>query len=166
MSKVLFVYSIKEIKAMLNDALVIDDSSDYALDTCIKEHSRKHGEWVALAAKAQKMLRMEELELKKTTAETISKIRGNAVEEGTPLPKTYPVEKELVPLDADWQKAAKKVIELNEYVDILSAVERSWNNRAWLLIRLAKNRDGVVDPVVKGQQREDSTAIELAEYEL
>ena len=119
-----------------------------------------------MAAQAQKLLHLAELDLKRTTAEVIRDIRIQAVDDGKPLAQTYPVEKELVPLNERWQLAYKKVINLREYVDILSGIERRFNNRAWILINLAKGREGSFEPSVKGQRRGKGKPIEMKEYEL
>lgn len=161
--KKLFQFTVPELKAKLDQALSIDDSSDYAVDKALKEHSRLHNEWAVLAAQAQKILHTEELNLKRVTAEVISEIRKDAVKEGKALPKTYPVEKELVPLNERWQLQNLKVIDLKEYVDILSGVERRFNNRAWILINLAKGREGSFEPTVKGRKRGGNKPIELEE---
>ena len=165
-TKRLFQYTIPELKAQLDQALSIDDSSDYAIDKALKEHSRLHNDWAVLAAQAQKLLHIAEIDLKRVTAEVIRDIRKNAVKEGKALAQTYPVEKELVPLNERWQAQNMKVIDLREYVDILSGVERRFNNRAWILINLAKGREGSFEPSVKGRPRRgDSKPIETEEYE-
>ena len=162
----IFPYSLKELKVLLDKALSIKDSSNYELDQELKEHSRTHNEWAILAAKAQKLLNLEELTLKQTTAEVIADIRKKAVEEGKALAATYNVEKELAPLNERWVRAQEKVIELKEYVDILSGVEKRFNNRAWLLIQLAKGREGEFEPNVKGKKRGESKPMEFEEYDL
>ena len=161
-----FQYSIEELKTLLDKALSIDDSSDYAVDNALKEHSRAHNEWAILAANAQKLLHVAELELKRTTAEVIREIRMEALNEGKALAQTYPVEKELVPLNDRWQEANAKLIHLREFVDILSGVERRFNNRAWILINLAKNRDAGFEPSVQGRKRKGNQPVEMEEYAL
>jgi len=163
----LFQYTPEELKKLLDKALSISDSSNYELDQELKEHSRAHNEWASLAAKANKLLNLEELQLKQTTAEVMADIRRRHVKEGKPLAQTFPIEKELVPLDERWRQAQNKVIELKEFVDILSGVERRFNNRCWLLIQLAKGKDGEFEPSVKGKKRSrQSSVIEMEEYEL
>ena len=78
---------------------------------------------------------------------------------GTP----HGISQDMVPelLEADL-----KVIDLKEYVDILSGVERRFNNRAWILINLAKGREGSFEPSVKGRKRKGDKPIEMEEYEL
>jgi len=164
--KKLFDYTIKEMRTLLDKALSVDNSSDYALDEAMKEHSRLHAEWAGLSAKAQKMYRLLELELKTTTARVASTIRNDAKESGKALAVTAPVEKEMVPLNEEWQQANKALFAMGEYVDILTSVERAFNNRAWLLIRLARGREGSVEPSVKGQRRGSSKPVEMEEYEL
>jgi hypothetical protein len=51
-------------------------------------------------------------------------------------------------------------------VDILSGIERRFNNRAWILINLAKGREGSFEPSVKGRKRGKNTPITMEEYEL
>lgn len=162
----LFEYTVKEMKAKLDGALSVDNSSDYALDKELKDHSRTHGEWSVLAAKAQKLLRLEELQLKQVAASRMAAIRLEALSSGKALAQTYPVEKELLPLDVEWAAAMERYIKIHEFVDILSSVERAFNNRAWLLIRLAKNKEGNFDPEVKGQQRRAAGPVKMEEYEM
>jgi len=163
----LFPYTVEQMKALLDKALSIQDDSDYALDKEIKGHSKAHAEWSALSAKALKLYRLKELELKKLTAEIITEIRLRAKEDGKPLAVTAPIEKEMVPNDIRWQKAYEEYINLGEYVSILSSVERAFQNRAWLLIQLSKGREGTFEPTVKGKKRGyDNKPVELEEYEL
>ncbi len=164
--KKIFDYYVPEMRKLLDKSLSIDNSSDYALDEAMKEHSRLHADWGALSAKAQKLYRLLEIDLKTTTAEVASEIRSNAVSQGKPLAVTAPVEKEMVPLNAEWKTACKNLINMGEYVDILSSVEKAFNNRAWLLIRLAKGREASIEPHVKGQQRDGNKPVEMKEYEL
>ena len=163
--KKLFQFTVPELKAQLDQALSIDDSSNYAIDKALKEHSRLHNEWSVMAATAQKILHTAELDLKRVTAEVIRDIRKDAVKEGKALAQTYPVEKELVPLDERWQAQNLKVIDLKEYVDILSGVERRFQNRGWILIQLAKGREGAFEPTVKGRKRGSSKPLDLEETE-
>ena len=163
--KKLFQYTVGELKSLLDTALSIDDSSDYAIDRALKDHSTAHNEWAILAAQAQKLLHLAELDLKRTTAEVIRDIRTQAVDDGKALAQTYPVEKELVPLNERWQLAYKKIINLREYVDILSGIERRFNNRAWILINLAKGREGSFEPSVRGQKRGKGKPVEMDSYE-
>ena len=164
--KKIFDYSIKEMRTLLDKALSIDNSSDYALDEEMKEHSRLHGDWGALSAKAQKMYHLLELELKTTTARVASKIRDDAKTSGKALAVTAPVEKEMVPLNEEWQQANKALYAMGEYVHILSSVEKAFNNRAWLLIRLARGREGSIEPSVKGRQRGSTKPVEMQEHEM
>jgi hypothetical protein len=164
--KKLFQYTVGELKTLLDTALSIDDSSDYAIDRALKGHSTAHNERAILAAQAQKLLHLAELDLKRTTAEVIRDIRTEAIDSGKPLAATYNVERELCPLNERWQDASRKVINLREYVDILSGIERRFNNRAWILINLAKGREGSFEPSVKGRKRDKNTPIKMEEYEL
>lgn len=164
--KKIFDYHIPEMRKLLDKALSIDNSSDYALDEAMKEHSRLHAEWAGMSAKAQKMHRLLEVELKTTTAKLASEIRQKAKEDGKPLAATTPVAKEMVPLKAEWKTAYTNYINMGEYVDILASVEKAFNNRAWLLIRLAKGRESSVEPSVKGQQRGKAKPVEMQEYEM
>lgn len=164
--KKLIGYSTGQLEKMLDGALSIDNSSDFALDEAMKEHSKMHGKWSALSAKAQKFYRLKEMEMKKVTAECISRIRKKYAADGVKLAQTYPIEKELVPLEEEWQEAMQELIEMEEYVNLLSSVERAFNNRAWLLIRLARNREGSFEPDVKGRKRGASGPVEMEEYEL
>jgi hypothetical protein len=164
--KKIFDYNVPEMRKLLDKALSIDNSSDYALDEAMKEHSRLHAEWGALSAKAQKLYRLLEIDLKTTTAQVATDIRQNAASQGKPLAVTAPVEKEMVPLKAEWKVACKNLITMGEYVDILSSVEKAFNNRAWLLIRLAKGREASVEPHVRGQQRGKNKPVEMEEYDL
>jgi hypothetical protein len=164
--KKIFDYSIPEMRKLLDKALSIDNSSDYALDEAMKEHSRLHAEWGAMSAKAQKFYRLLELELKTTTAQFATDIRQQAKEDGKPLAATTPVAKEMVPLKAEWKTACTNLINMGEYVDILATIEKAFNNRAWLLIRLAKGREASVEPSVKGQQRKKDGAVKMEEYEM
>lgn len=164
--KKLFRYTVGELKTLLDTALSIDDSSDYAIDRALKGHSTAHNEWAILAAQAQKLLHLAELDLKRTTAEVIRDIRIQAVDDGKALAQTYPVEKELVPLNERWQAAYRKVINLQEYVSILGGIDRRFNNRAWILINLAKGREGSFEPSVKGRKRGKNAPITMEEYEL
>ena len=163
--KKLFQYTVPELKALLDTALSIDDSSDFAIDRALKDHSTAHNEWAILAAQAQKLLHLAELDLKRTTAEVIRGIRTEAIDSGKPLAATYNVERELCPLNDRWQEASHKVINLREYVDILSGIERRFNNRGWILIALAKNRDGGFEPTVKGRRRGENKPVEMDTYE-
>ncbi|MHA2044085.1 MAG: hypothetical protein ACW99G_04785, partial [Candidatus Thorarchaeota archaeon] len=144
----LFDFSIKELKVMLKKALSADISSDYALDEEMKNHSPLHGEWSALSAKAKKIFRLKEVELESLTAEIVAEIRQKAIDNGKALAATAPVKKEMVPLDDRWKQAQKQHADLGEFVDLLSGIERAMNNRAWLLIRLARNREGNIEPSV------------------
>lgn len=162
----LFEYSVPELKRMLDKAVSIDNSSGYNLERELLEHTKAHNDWSFLEGKAKELLHLEELKLKQTTAEVIAKIRKQHTESGKPLAQTYPIEKELVPLDLEWQSAMKRVIEMQHYVDVLSGVDRKFNNRAWLLIQLAKSREGEFEPSVKGRKRGASKPIETEEYEL
>jgi len=164
--KKIFDYYIPEMRQLLDKALSIDNSSDYALDEAMKKHSQLHAEWAGMSAKAQKMYQLLELELKTTTAKLASEIRQEAKDDGKPLAATTPVAKEMVPHKAEWKTAYTNFINMGEYVNILSSVEKAFNNRAWLLIRLAKGRDGNVEPSVKGQQRSRGKAVEMQEYEM
>ncbi|NIU83581.1 MAG: hypothetical protein GWN64_08950 [Candidatus Thorarchaeota archaeon] len=139
--KQLFEYTIEELEKLVDKALNVDDSSGYALDQEIKTQSKGHSKWIFLAGRAKKFLEDKQLELEYTTAEIAAQIREQAVADGSPLPKTAPVIKEMVPLDQRWQELSKEVIKLNEYVSVLSKLEKTWNNRAFLLIRLARNRE-------------------------
>ena len=162
----LFEYTIKELKTLLDKALSVDNSSDFALDKEMQEHSREHGKWAAYYAKAQKLYRLMELDLETITAEVAAEIRQRAKEDGKPLAATAPVYKEMVPTDKRWKDAKTNLIKMQEYVDILGSIDRAFNNRAWLMIRLAKNRDGTLDPHAKGQQRGSSKPVEMEEYEM
>lgn len=162
----IFDYTIPQMRKLLDQALSIDTSSDYALDEAMKEHSRLHAEWGALSAKAQKMYYLLELELKTTTARVASAIRNDAKTSGKALAVTAPVEKEMVPLNEEWQQANKALYAMGEYVHILSSVEKAFNNRAWLLIRLAKGREASIEPSVKGQQRGSNKPVEMVQHEL
>ncbi len=163
--KKLFTYTVQELRALLDTALSIDDSSDYAIDRALKDHSTAHNEWAILAAQAQKLLHLAELDLKRITAEVIRDIRTSAIDQGKPLAATYNVERELAPLNDRWQAASHKVINLKEYVDILSGIERRFNNRAWILINLAKGREGSFEPSVRGQKRGKNKPVETESYE-
>lgn len=162
----LFDKTIKELKTMLNKALSIDDSSDFALDQELKNHSRTHGEWAAYSAKAQKLFRLLEAELDVIAAEVAHDLRQQAKDAGKPLAATAPIYKEDVPRDERYKEAKAKLIQMQEYVDLLSTIDKAFNNRAWLLIRLAKNREGSIEPHVKGQKRGKSAPVEMEEYEL
>jgi hypothetical protein len=162
----IFDYTIPQMRKLLDEALYIDNSSDYALDEAMRKHSQLHAEWAALSAKAQKMYRLLELELKTTTARVARDIRNDAKESGRALAVTAPVEKEMVPLNEEWKTANKALYAMGEYVDILGSVERAFNNRAWLLIRLARGREGSIEPNVKGQRRGRSKPVEMEEYEM
>lgn len=151
---------------MLNKALSIDDSSDYNLDQELKNHSQLHGEWIAYSAKAQKLFRLLEAELDVIAAEVAHDLRQQAKDAGKPLAATAPIYKEDVPRDKRYKEAKAKLIQMQEYVDLLSTVDKAFNNRAWLLIRLAKNREGSMDPQVKGQKRGKSEPVQMEEYEL
>lgn len=165
--KQLFDYTVPQLQKMLDSVLRIEDSSEYSLDSEMKQHSRHHNEWAGLAAKANKMLHLEELELKQLTAEVIQELRQkHLADTGKPLAATYPIEKELVPLDERWVSKQKKIIELREFVDILSGVERRFNNRAWLLIQLSKRTEGDFEPTHKGRKRRQDRAIEMEEHVL
>ena len=160
-------YTVKELQAMLDKALAVDDSSEYSLDREMKDHSRAHNEWSGMCAKVNKLLHLEELQLKRVTAERIAAIRRNFYEEnGKHLAQTYPVEKELLPLDETWHVAMKRVIDLREYADILSGVERRFNNRAWLLIQLAKGKETDFEPATKGKPRKRGGPLKTEEYVL
>lgn len=162
----LFDKTMKELKALLDKALSIDDSSDYNLDQELKNHSRNHGEWAAYSAKAQKLYRLLEAELDVIAAEVAAEIRQKAKDSGKPLAATAPIYKEDVPRDKRYKEAKTNLIHMQEYVDLLSTVDKAFNNRAWLLIRLAKNREGSMDPHVKGQKRGRSEPVEMEEYDL
>ena len=160
-----FQYTIEELKDLLDTALSIDDSSDYAIDRALKDHSTAHNAWAVIAAEAQKLLHYAELDLKRTTAEVIRDIRLDAINSGKALAATYNVERELCPLNERWQEASRRVINLREFVDILGGVERRFNNRGWILIALAKNRDGGFEPTVKGRRRGENKPLELEEHD-
>jgi hypothetical protein len=162
----LFEYSVPELKQMLDRAVSIDNSSGYNLEQELLEHTKAHNDWSFLEGKAKELLDIEELNLKVKTAEVIHKIRRQHAEDGKPLAQTYPIEKELVPLDPEWQAAMKKVIDMRHYVSVLIGVDRKFNNRAWLLIQLAKRREGEFEPTVKGKRRGQGKPIETEEYEL
>jgi hypothetical protein len=162
----LFDKTIKELKIMVDKALSIDDSSAFNLDQELKNHSRTHGEWAAYSAKAHKLFRILEAEMDVTAAEVAAEIRQKAKDAGKPLAATAPVYKEDVPRDKKYREAKTKLIQMQEYVDLLSTVDRAFNNRAWLLIRLAKNREGSIEPHVKGQTRGSSKPVEMEEYDL
>jgi len=162
----LFDYSIPELQRMLDKAVSIDNSSGYNLDQELLEHTRAHNEWSFLAAKASNLLYLEEMRLKQTVAEVIAEIRKEHIDAKKPLAQTYPIEKELVPLNEKWQEVMRRVIDLKQYVDVLSGVERRFNNRAWLLIQLAKGREGEFEPSVKGKKRGQGKPIEVEEYDL
>lgn len=159
----LFKYTAKELKALMDEALSIDNSSDYALDEALKEHSRLHAQWTAIYAQANKQYRLMEIGLETLTAQLVTEIRQRAKDKGKPLAATAPVKKEMVPTDPRWIEAQHKLIEMGEFLDILSCVEKSFNNRAWLLIRLARNREGGIEPSVKGKRRKADGPIEFDE---
>lgn len=163
----LFEYTPSELKNLLDQALSIDDSSPYAIDKAMKDHSRIHNEWSAVASRANKWLNIEELKLKQVYAEEVAKIRKEHAKGGKPLAQTYPVDKELLPLSERWIKANEKIIDLKELVDVLSGVERRFNNRAWLLIQIAKGREGEgFEPTSRGRKRGESKEIQMEEYDL
>ena len=163
--KRLFRYNVSELRGLLDKALGVDTSSDYAIDKALEDHSVAHNEWAIIAAEAQKLLHLSELDLKRITAEVIRDIRLEAIDNGKPLAMTYNVERELCPLDDKWLTAQRKVINLREYVDILGGVERRFQNRAWLLISIAKGRTESFEPSVRGRKRDKGGPIETEEYE-
>jgi hypothetical protein len=165
--KEVFDYTIPQLEKMVRKALNVDDSSGYALDQEIKTQSKNHSEWAFLTAKARKLLRIKELELQQKTAEIVSEIRRDAADEGKPLPKTAPIIKEMVPLDVRWQGLSREVILLNEYVDVLTSLERAWSNRAYLLIRLARTREAEeIDVKPRKYNRKNIDNIAMKEMDL
>ena len=163
-------YSVGELERILKKALDIDASSDYNLDREIIEHSKAHARWAFLLARAAKEKRLAELDLKSIAAELTAKIRAEYAKNKTPLPKSYNVEKELLPLEKEWKDAVRKVIEHEEYYTVLSSIDRAWHNRAYLLGCLSRNRDREPKVTISGRasqkRSEDLDAKMMVEYQL
>lgn len=157
----LFQYTIPELRKKVKTALQVNDSSDYEIDKELKNHSEEHADWIFLFGEAKRLHRLAELELQQITARVSAEIRENA---NPPLPKTAPVMKEMVPLNSEWKEANRKVIELEEFALILESLCKNWNNRAYLLTKLADRRTETRE--VRTFDKKKMKELELEEYDL
>lgn len=158
--------SFKEKEINLKNDLLIDDSSYFKLNQCFKSHSSKHIDWIKLAAQAGREVADLKLRLKILSAQIITKFKAKYLEDkGKPIPVSYDIKGEVLPLDKAWVKLNKEIYLASERLEISRGACDDFKGRVYLLKEVGKFNEQAMQPTVTFQSKDDKLKHQIQEYE-